>query len=111
MGEGWNLYVVPRTATYRPEAETIVKLMAFLAKQLEAPEGYTVNDGDDELSAAAAGKTLAKASTSRASSECSAYTDEGNSEALFGWDPESDDPDENYWADGIRVQITSAPKP
>lgn len=110
MGMGWDLIIVPASPSYAPGPETIARLLTFLADRVGVREGWSVDDGD-ETGVDAAAAALADSARSRSSSECQVYTDLGNSDVLFGWDGDADDPDRNFWADGLRVQITSAPKP
>lgn len=107
---GWNLHVVPKDPKYRPAPETLRNLMTFLAERFGAPEGYSV-DEEDDLVVSEAVVQMARSSETQPRALCRVFLEDEATGDLFGWREDDDDPDANFWADGIRVQITSHPAP
>ena len=112
MAQGYSLYLIPKdAATYRPTPAQITQLMKFFAARLEIPGEYAVN-GEEELSLESAIEHLrAGVQSSHGGTECVVSFNDLVSGSLFGYDAEMEDPDVNYWADELRVCVTSAPFP
>ena len=106
MAHGYSLYLIPKdAATYRPTPAQITRLVKYLAARLEIPGEYAVN-GEEELSLESAG-----AQSSHGGTECVVSFNDLVSGSLFGYDAEMEDPDVNYWADELRLCVTSVPFP
>lgn len=111
MSQGYALHLVPRDPAYRPSPDQVTELMKFLEEQLHIV-GELAVDGEDELFMKDAVERLRSAATSgRGGTECSASFDDLICGEVFGYDSESDEPDENFWADGIRIHLNAAPFP
>jgi hypothetical protein len=112
MAQGYILYLIPKdAATYRPTPAQITRLMKYFAARLEIPGEYAVN-GEEELSLESAVEHLrAGVQSSHGGTECVVSFNDLVSGSLFGYDPEMEDPDVNYWADELRVCVTATPFP
>jgi hypothetical protein len=112
MAHGYNLYVIPKDdATYRPAPAQITQLMKFFSARLEIPDEYAVN-GEEELTSESAIEHLrAGVQATHGGTECIVSFNDLVSGSLFGYDPEMEDPDVNYWADELRVCVTAQPFP
>lgn len=112
MANGYSLYLLPKdNATYRPTPKQITQLMQFLAARLEIPGEYAVN-GEEELSIESAVEHLrAGVQATHGGTECIVSFNDLVSGSLFGYDPEMEDPDVNFWADELRLHVTAIPFP
>ena len=111
MIHGYNLHIIPREATYRPTPPQITALVKFLAERLEIGGDWSA-DGEDELSTESALSHLRSACQSATGgSECSVSFNDLVSGSLFGYEPDSPDPDANYWADELKIYLTALPFP
>ncbi len=111
MSLGYDLYVIPQEPTYRPSPEQISGLMKFLIERLEISGDWSV-DSEDELSNDSAIEHLrAAGASSHGGSECNVSFNDLVSGSLFGYEPDAPEPDDNYWADELKIQLTAAPFP
>ena len=111
MIHGYNLLVIPKEATYRPTPPQITALVKFLAERLEIGGDWSV-DGEDELATESALSHLRSACQSATGgSECAVSFNDLVSGSLFGYEADAPDPDENFWADELKVFLTSTPVP
>jgi hypothetical protein len=108
---GYNLYLLPAEATFRPNPAQIGKLLKYLAERLEIPGEFTV-DGEEELTLESALEQLrAAVQSAHGGTECIVSFNDLVSGSLFGYDQEAPDPDDAFWADELRLYVTSAPFP
>ncbi len=112
MAHGYSLYLIPKDlATYRPTPQQVTQLLQFLATRLEIPGEYAVN-GEEELTLESAVEHLrAGVQATQGGTELIVSFNDLVSGSLFGYDPEMEDPDVNYWADELRVCVTAQPFP
>jgi hypothetical protein len=111
MSLGYDLYVVPQEPTYRPTPEQLTQLMKFLIERLEIGGDWSV-DGEDELdNASAVEHVRAAGASSHGGSESNVSFNDLVSGSIFGYEPDAPEPDQNYWADELRVCLTAAPFP
>ena len=111
MAHGYSLYLIPKEPTYRPSPPQITQLLQFLAQRLEIPGEFAVN-GEEELSLESALEHLrAAVNATHGGSECIVSFNDLVSGSLFGYDAEAPDPDVAFWADELRVYLTSQPFP
>lgn len=111
MAHGYNLLLLPKDPLYAPSADQMEKLVKLLCERLEITGDLSV-DGEDELSVDDAVERLRAATQSTAGgTECTVTISDYLSTGLFGWEPGGDDPDENFWADELKVYLTAKPFP
>ena len=111
MTQGYDVHVIPKEATYRPTPARITELVKFLSLRLEIAGDFSV-DGEDELSTENAIEHLrAAAQSNSGGSECTVSFNDLVSGSLFGYDQDASDPDENFWADEVRIYLTAIPFP
>lgn len=111
MAHGYSLYLIPKEPTYRPSSAQITQLMQFLAQRLEIPGEFAVN-GEEELALDSALEHMrAGVQATHGGTECIVSFNDLVSGSLFGYDAEAPDPDESFWADELRVYLTSLPFP
>jgi hypothetical protein len=111
MAHGYNLEIIPKDATYRPTPRQMTDLIKFLCERLEIAGEWSVG-GEDELSNESAIEHLRSACPASAgATEAIVSFQDLVSGSLFGYELDSPDPDENYWADEIRIYLTSTPFP
>ncbi len=108
MGTGYDLYVLPTNPRYAPSSTQMSLFMRYLADKLSLGEVFAMDDAEG-LPAAEAVSRMSKAAGSTGSAECNAYFPEGNADALFGRNTDAADPDENYWASGLTIYLTTVP--
>lgn len=112
MIHGYNLYVVPRDPAFRPTPEQVEQAVRYLVERLDLEGREFGVDGEDELPLGDALERLrAAAGSPTGGAECLVSFDDLVSGEIFGYDPESETPDENYWADELKIQINGAPFP
>ena len=108
---GYSLYLLPQEPTFRPNPQQISGLLKFLAGRLEIPGEFTV-DGEEELSLESAVEQLrAAVQSTHGGTECIVSFNDLVSGSLFGYDAEAPDPDDAFWADELRIFVTSTPFP
>ena len=111
MAQGYSLYLIPTEPTYRPSPQQVTALVKFLAERLEIPGDYSVN-GEEELSMESALEHLrAGVQATHGGTECVVSFNDLVSGSLFGYEPESPDPDQNFWSDELRLYTTALPFP
>ncbi len=96
MAHGYSLVILPKEATFRPTPQQMSEMIKFLAERLEIGGDWSVS-GEDELS--------------NESAEAIVSFQDLLSGSLFGYEIDSPDPDENYWADELRIYLTGIPFP
>jgi hypothetical protein len=112
MVQGYNLIVVPRDPAFRPTPDQVTSVVKYLVERLELAEREFSVDGEDELSQKDAIDHLRAAALSpTGGSECLVGFDDLVCGEIFGYDRESPDPDENFWADELKLQLNAAPFP
>ena len=111
MAHGYNLVIIPEEATYRPSPQQMTSLIKFLCERLEIMGEWSVG-GEDELSNESAIDHLrAACPASAGATEAIASFQDLVSGSLFGYEQDSSEPDENYWADELRIYLTATPFP
>ena len=112
MAQGFSLYLIPKDeATYRPTPQKVTQLLQYLAARLEIPGEYAVN-GEEELTLESATEHVrAAVQATHGGAELVVSFNDLVSGSLFGYDPEMEDPDINFWADELRVDVTAQPFP
>jgi hypothetical protein len=111
MAQGYSLFLIPQEPTYRPTPPQVTALVKFLVERLEIPGDFSVN-GEDELSVESAIDHLrAGVQATHGGTECIVSFNDLVSGSLFGYEPESPDPDQNFWADELRIYFTALPFP
>lgn len=111
MSHGYSLYLIPKEPTFRPSPAQITQLLQFLSQRLEIPGEFAVN-GEEELSLDSALEHLrAGVQASHGGTECVVSFNDLVSGSLFGYDAEAPDPDVAFWADELRLYLTSQPFP
>ncbi len=111
MNHGYSLNIIPKEATYRPTPQQMTEVIKFLAERLEIGGDWSV-DGEDELATESAIEHLRAACQSNSGgSECNVSFQDLVSGSLFGYEIDSPEPDENYWADELRIYLTATPYP
>jgi hypothetical protein len=111
MAQGYSLFLIPTEPTYRPTPQQVTAVVKFLAERLEIPGDYSVN-GEEELSMESALEHLrAGVQATHGGTECVVSFNDLVSGSLFGYEPESPDPDQNFWSDELRLYTTALPFP
>jgi hypothetical protein len=111
MNHGYSLVIFPKDATYRPTPQNMTSLVKFLAERLEIDGDWSVA-GEDELSTESAIEQLRAACQSKSGgSESTVSFQDLVSGSIFGYELDSPDPDENYWADELKLYLTATPFP
>lgn len=111
MAHGYSLVIFPKEATYRPNSQQMTDLVKFLAERLEIGGEWGVG-GEDELSTESAIDQLRAACQSTSGgTEATVSFQDLLSGSLFGYEIGSPDPDENYWADELKIFLTATPFP
>ena len=111
MAHGYSLEILPRDATYRPTPQQMTDVVKFLAERLEIGGDWSVG-GEDELSTESAIDHLRAACQSNSGgTEAIVSFQDLVSGSLFGYELDSPDPDENYWADELKIYLLALPFP
>jgi len=111
MNHGYMLQIIPKEATYRPSPQQISQLTKFLVERLEIAGDWSVG-GEDELDNESAIDHLrAAAQSTSGGTEAIVEFQDLVSGSLFGYDFDAPDPDENYWADELKLYLTAVPFP
>ena len=111
MAHGYSLVILPKEATFRPTPQQMSEMIKFLAERLEIGGDWSVS-GEDELSNESAIDHLrAACASSGGGTEAIVSFQDLLSGSLFGYEIDSPDPDENYWADELRIYLTGIPFP
>src|SRR5882672_9598917 len=109
MNLGYMLQIIPKEATYRPSPQQIGQLIKFLAERLEIGGDWSVS-GEDELDNESAIDHLrTTVGSNSGGTEAVVSFQDLVSGSLFGYDFDSPDPDENYWADELKLYFTATP--
>lgn len=112
MAHGYSLYLIPKDlATYRPTPAQVTQLLQFLATRLEIPGEYAVNGEEELVLESAVEHVRAGVQANQGGTELIVSFNDLVSGSLFGYDPEMEDPDINFWADELRMYITAQPFP
>lgn len=111
MAHGYSLEILPKDATYRPTPQQMTDVVKFLAERLEITGDWSVG-GEDELSTESAIDHLRAAcqSTSGGTEAIVSFQDLVSG-SLFGYELDSPEPDENYWADELKIYLLGTPFP
>lgn len=111
MNHGYMLQIIPKDPVYRPSPQQITQLLKFLVERLEIAGEWSAG-GEDELDNQSAIDHLRAAvqSTSGGTEAVVSFQDLVSG-SLFGYDFDSPDPDENYWADELKLYFTATPFP
>jgi len=110
MNHGYMLHIVPQDPVYRPSPQQISQLVKFLVERLEIAGDWSVG-GEDELDNQSAIDHLRAAAQSTSGTEAGVSFQDLVSGSLFGYDFDSPEPDENYWADELKLYLTATPFP
>jgi len=111
MAHGYSLEILPKDPTYSPTTQQIKDLVKFLAERLEITGDWSVG-GEDELDNQSAIDHLrAAVQSASGGTEASVSFQDLVSGSLFGYDFDSPEPDENYWADELKLYLTATPFP
>lgn len=111
MTHGYMLQIIPKEATYRPTPQQITDAVKFLAERLEIEGDWSVG-GEDELSTESAIEQLRAACQSASGgTEATVSFQDLVCGSLFGYEMGSPEPDENYWADELKIFLTATPFP
>jgi hypothetical protein len=111
MNHGYDLYIVPKDAVYRPGPAQFTDLIKFLSERLEIIGDWTVDGEDDLPTESAIGHLRASCQAATGGSEATVSFNDLVSGSLFGYEAEQPDADQNYWADELRLFVTSKPFP
>lgn len=111
MARAYEIYIVPRDSNDRPSARQAAQLFEFLAERLKfAPElSVDGREGFGLASAAERFKIQCGALSGRA--EIRVEVDGERVSEIFGGSPYAEDPDERFWAQELRICLTSEPFP
>lgn len=111
MNHGYMLQIIPKEATYRPSPQQMSGLIKFLVERLEIAGEWSVG-GEDELDNESAIDHLrAAVQSNTGGTEAIVEFQDLVSGSLFGYDFDSPEPDENYWADELKLYLTATPFP
>lgn len=111
MNHGYMLQIIPKEPTYRPSPQQMSGLVKFLVERLEIAGEWSVG-GEDELDNQSAIDHLrAAVQSTSGGTEAVVEFQDLVSGSLFGYDFDAPDPDENYWADELKLYLTAVPFP
>lgn len=111
MAHGYSLEILPKDPTYQPTPKQMTDLVKFLAERLEITGDWSVS-GEDELSTESAIDHLRAAiQSTHGGTEATVSFQDLVSGSLFGYELDSPDPDENYWADELKIYLLAVPFP
>lgn len=118
MGINYNLYLLPKDRSFRPEAEALRSLLGWLPTRLGVADRWypdsasrstskqTPVNGDEMLR-----RLVSVVEAGKGSGEALIELPMRVSTALFGWNGEDEDPDDHLWADTLGLGVSAWPTP
>ena len=111
MAHGYMLQIIPQEATYRPTPQQMSDVVKFLAERLEIAGDWSVGPEDELTTVSAIEHLRAACQSTSGGTEAIVSFQDLVSGSLFGYELDSPDPDENYWADELKIYLTATPFP
>jgi hypothetical protein len=96
------LQIIPQDATYRPTPQQMSDLIKFLAERLEISGDWSVGGRGRALHGERDRPSPGRLPVASGGTEAIVSFQDLVSGSLFGYEIDSPDPDENYWADELR---------